>query len=773
MKLIKYTILLFLLISITRTTLAQNGDYEKYPPIDIELLHLDGEIRIDSSGLIEGDVKYNARVQKHEIEMITLDAARLSIHSVSVNDEPVEHRFEDHKLIIELGSVAARGDELNFRIVYDTNPVFGVHQNDAGTIWTSQLPKSTKHWLPVIDHPRVEFTTDIRFTHPSGFTVAASGVRGQSELLNVDEETVTFTSNQKIPATALSWATGNFDQILSTADSDSGLDGVDFNTLLRFQNEADGNIHFYFESDGSESGIQQAAINAYLETKNELGINYPFQDLHIVVLDDDFWETKTYAAGIMYVYKNRGGAEKQVKRGILAQWIGVMVREEQWSDSDAIIALQAILMNRLYNSELIAGENDYQYDIFSDEIFSRWQNHFDAEDTTAFMEHTEYALNKILDNSQKILGWNELSDIIYNETGQPYFEGFTPAKIEAEEKDTVKYIATIDWEEGESTARIRFEADGDASDELITVTGREITFTDERSHEIIFSGRSEAVIINVSTGIENIKLSVDGRDDVQIREIKPFMFWLHQLRNSDDVSRRMDAATGIAQFPENPDLQLALNDVLQFESDPAVYAQIIRSMSQLTIGASGTEERFIQNTSANQHRSIQLAAVESLRHFENNQRVISRLRSIINQTEDSEIRRTAIKSLYDVSDTETFLNAVQTFVTRESVINEVPLMLNLLAEKGEAETAVDIASTFAAPEFSYTIRKGALGVMIENDQSPANWMNRLPGLLSDHDPRIRHQATGALAKLNSQQRNQVVSQRIDDEFDARVRAALR
>ncbi len=751
---------------------AQSWDYEKYPAFDIEITHLDADIRIQENGMIEGDLLYNARVMGHQTDEIRFDAARVSIQSITVNDVQKEHRFDDHQLIIELEDGVVRGDVIQIRIIYDAVPSFGLHRNELGTTFTSLLPKTNRHWLPVIDHPRAEFTTEIQFTHPTGYTITASGTRGESELLNIDEETVTFSSATAIPATAISWALGNFQQTISTADSDQGLQGVDFNTFRRFRDENSVNISFYSESDENISPITESAINAYLDLSEYFGESTPLSDIHIVVLNDDFWETKHYGAGIIFVYSSLGNVEDQVKRGMLSQWFGIQVREVQWSDADAILAAQAHTANKLFNLHISEGDVTGTYDHFGSVNFSRWLNFFYQQQSESFTHDLSYVMDQGLLQNEKLLSWNTLSEKIYAVTGQPYFKGFLPEAIQSEPESEYLYRATFEWEEGEPTTQIRFEAVQDVVDELVTVIATEETFTGERTHEMTFSGQSETVVINVSTGIENLKFTVLDRDDVELIEEKPYLFWLYQLRSNDDVSRRLAAASAISEITENPDLQLALNDILQTESNPEVYAEIIRSIGKLTRGASGTDERFIQNSSVNQHRYVQLAAVEALAFYEGNQRVIGRLRTVINQTEYSDVRRAAIYSLFEVSEAAEFRTAVQSFVTRENNLNEVPLLLELLGEKGEREAAVELAETFLAPEFSYSTRKGVLDLMLRFDEAPANWNERLPDLLADFDPRIRYRAADALQKLNSQQRNRIVSERIDDEFDERVHQKL-
>ncbi|TVR18431.1 MAG: hypothetical protein EA391_02315 [Balneolaceae bacterium] len=755
------------------TLWGQNGDFEKYPQLNFNISHLEADIRIQENGTIEGDLRYQVIVTGQEVQEMKFDAARMTIQSVSVNGVPKDHRFEDHTLVIELNESVDRGEALKVQIIYEAVPVFGIHKNVRGTLFTSQLPRTTHHWLPVIDHPRAEFTTDISFTHPTGYTFVATGNNMGSELLNVDEETTRFGSSTPVPASALAWVMGNFEQVLSTSDSEQGMQGVDFDTFRTFTDTGSNAIHFYSETNDNLSSIIEPAISAYLKLKGQFGRSVSGEDIHIVVLEDDFWETKNYGAGVIYVYKNLNNLEDQVKRALLAQWFGVNVREIQWSDSDAILALQALKASKLFDLTLTAGDFSSMYDAFGTVNFSRWLNFTDQQESAAFSHDLRYVIDQGVLVDHKLLSWGGLSELIYNATGQPYFEGITLEPIIIDEPEQYVYRVSVEWEEGTSTAQVRFEAEGDVIDELVSVVAAEQTFTGQRTHDITFSGRTEAVVINVSSGIENIKFNITDRDDIELIESKPFMFWLHQLRESEDSSRRVAAAAGLAEVSDNPDLQLALNDLLQMESNPEVLAEIIRSMGKITRGASGTEERFIQNSSINQHRAVQLAAVEVLGNFEGNQRVIGRLRTVINQTEYSDVRKAAIHSLFTAATPAEFRSTVQNVVTREEFLDYVPLLLELLAEKGEREAAVDMAETFLSPEFPFHTRKGVLEVMLAADQSPSNWNERLPDLLADADPRIRYKAADALQRLSSQQRNRIISDRIEDEFDVRVYQKLR
>lgn len=758
-------LLLFFLI-FSSCLYAQNWDFEKYPRLQVDLTHMDAEIRITDGGLIEGDIRYSGTMRQSRTDSIKLHAIGMNIISVAVNGQNKEYRADDDKMVIMLNQTLTRGQTVNIRIQYDTEPGFGVHVNSNGTIWTSLLPKTTRHWLPVIDHPRIAFTSEIAFTYPTGKIMVASGRRGSSELLSVDEEITTFSSTRPVPASALSWAVGNFRDVSSTTSQAAGF--------TAFQRRSDPQIYIYSETGSNNTELLGAAADAFQRVQRELGSEFPFRDLHIVVLEEDYWETKNYGAGVIFVQGNSGDLVQQIQIGTLAQWIGTHIREEQWSDASAIHMLQALYANRLFSFDLKTDPETEPYHMFSNRKLSGWQSFLQQENSSQFADDAVLTITEILTQTGRTLSWHDFAKLVYDKTGQPYFSGFEPSApdIRSLPADSYDYSARIVWQEGSGTAEIHFEALGRPIDELVTVRVTEVTFTDTRSHEVTFSGQSDGMVINISGGVENLILHIDNRDDITLHVDKPFLFWVHQLRNDDNPARRADAARGLSRYTDNPDLQLALNDLLQSETDSDVIAEIVRSISRITSGASGTEERFIQFTSSQHPNSVQLAATEALSNFRNNERVISRIRTIIIQTNNRDIRREAIYSLGEVTDETQFQSFVEDFVTRENILSEVPLLLRLLAEKGGAEAAVDIAQTFISQEFPFDIRYHVLDVMLEYDQSPANWNNRLPDLLSDRHPRIRYKAVQSLDRLNPQQRRRIVEQRIDDEYDERVKMLL-
>jgi len=313
-------------------------------------------------------------------------------------------------------------------------------------------------------------------------------------------------------------------------------------------------------------------------------------------------------------------------------------------------------------------------------------------------------VSDLFDYSPGVMDWEQFVRLLYDRTGQPFFERPEFVQPVVEEDPHYTYRVDMQWDEDENSVRFIFETDGDYIEELVTVRVEEVTINDRNERELTFTGARDEVEMSVSTGVENIILWIDERDDITLEEQKPFMFWIHQIKNADEPEARKAAADGLLDYTENPDLQLALRDVLNVETTPEVYASILNTLAYVTDGASGTDEIFMERSNTNQHKDIQKAAADALSNYVGNSRVISNLRSLITNTDYEEVRVVAIKSLAEVVDPDAFENIVESLMVQEPILDSVPLLLRTLAEKGKEESAVRFSETFISREFPFTIR---------------------------------------------------------------------
>lgn len=740
---------------------SQNWDYEKYPERNITFTHLDADIRLSDDLGIYGDIIYTGSLKREAVDAISFHAAGMNIISVEVNGSSIIHQFRDNQLIVDLENEYERGEVIQIRIQYDTNPHFGIHQNANGMIWSSLLPNSIQHWMPLFENPNIMLTTDLVFTHSSDLSVVTNGRRGSVEILSADESVTSFSSNIAIPITGISFAAGDF------SDSINNLKP----RVPGYGTRVDTQIHIYSENDYSDLvSLLDHAVQSYRSVEEFVTNKYPFKDLHFVILEDDYLEIKNYGAGIVYLYLNRGNLRHQIERGVVAQWAGVYLREHQWVNPDAVLFLQAAILNELFDSERKIESVELEpYHRLSEDELAKWIQFLKTTDSKELKQDFSFIKESLFNRGMMTLDWDQLAMKIYSETGRNYFNGIELTAYSEEEPSYSEYSVNIEWDEIDNTLNVSFDSEQNPINELVTVELVEINPDGQRVHELSFTGENDGVLVTVSPSVEYVKFNRVDREDLILNVNKPFLFWIAQLRYDTDPERRIEAAKGLSDVRDNPDLQLALNDILRTESNPQVYAEILRSMSALTRGAAGTEERFIRYSSSEQHQDIQLAAVEALANYPEDERVIGRLNTIITQTNRERLRLEAINSLAAITSAERFGTISRNLITRETVLNQVPIILDKLAEKGEISLAVDLAESFLSDTFPYTVRIHSLEFIQKNDPSASGWMNRLPGLLTDPHPGIRLAATESLNKVNIQQRNNLISTAIENEYDERVR----
>lgn len=771
-KIITPFFLLTILLLISVQTHAQEWDYETYPRADIELTHLDAELKIESDGQLEGDLIFSVTFKNSFADSLFLDTAGIDIQAVTMNEEETDFLIEDSQLIIVPEVTFTKNDEAEIGIKYKASPAFGTHISSSGTVWTSFLPRTTQHWLPIIDSPRVQLLTDFTITHPAGTTVVANGRKGLSEVVDTEYERTTYSTENPVSSSSLGWALFNEVQTASTVTSEEIR-----NSYSIFSRRSNPQIYVYSETDENPEEALLAGAEMYNQIVEELGMEFPYGDLQIIILEDDFMEIKQFGDGMLFIYENKGDIKKQIDHGILSMFAESVIEAPSWSDSDAARIAEALLLNS-FEIDLRGSENQSlePYNTYSVQNSKLWQQFLATEAPAAFLEGVEIMYEKTPENRPLILGWNEFSDMLYDETGRSWIEGVELPKpvSETETGDTTyTYKAIIDWEEGSTSAEIRFEADSIAVDELVTVDAEVIGFSETQERELSFTGSSDGVVLNVPATLENIKLTVRDRSDVVLNTEKPFLFWMYQLRNDEKQDRRAEAANGISAYSENPDIELLLNDVLQAEESDIVIANVLRAMSEITDGDSGTDERFLRYAGPNYDMNIRIAAVEALANYEGNERVLSRLQSLVRRESDKTLQKAALHSIAGVTDEERLADITESFISQEVLPTQQPLMLEILSKNGAEEQSVELADQAINQNLPYRTVEEIVGFLITVDQSPGNWENRLPELLENPHPGVRILAAKAIDKLPANDREPLIEYALSNEFDERVRRILR
>ena len=753
MKKTVYLLLITFLLLITRCVIAQQHDYPSYPKTDFDIELLDGSIEISEQMQIRGDVSYFVRFNVGVTDSVHLDAERIQIEDVLVNDRTMDYEFSSNQLTIFLDEQFERGDTADIRLIYTAQPGFGLLKNYSGTIFTSQLPMSRSHWLPVLDHPGVIMSTDLTVTHPSSRTLVMTGSEVSNSVVSVDQEETRFRSQYPVPVTALFFAIGAFEENARTVNN------------IRYK--------IYDEQPNGDRPdtyqLQNVAAEAVQKMENITGVEYPHSDLHIVLMSDLVWENRTFGAGAVVADLSRS-LENQIKYGIAGQWAGVMVREMEWNDPYAVQFLQGNFANELDITEPAERDSLQQWDDLYSAVSMENIERFRAlaDENQQIVSLLPDIFSSMFNVREHPVGWQDLARMIYRESGQPFFERPRIPEPAMAVEEGYSYNVSIDHQEADAEVNVRFRTSKEAVEELVSVNVKLFTFNEVKNSELTFTGASDEIVVTVPSNIENISLNVKNRNDIRLDVKKPFMFWIYQLRNGENAAERIEAAKALQNYTDNPDLQLALLDFIEMESEAKVKAEIIKTLSGVTDGASGTSDLFLDRTGSNQPMGVRIESLRALAAYDQNERVISSLRSLIRSTGKPDIRKEAIQSLAEVTDLDQFTNIAESMIVEESVLYQVPLFLEIMAQKGSQERVVRLSETFLSKEFPYEVRSRALQLILDYDRSQRGWEERIENLIDDPDPRIRYISTRGLEYLSDEKRAEIIDARIIEEFDERV-----
>ncbi|MEX0722624.1 MAG: hypothetical protein WD053_02035 [Gracilimonas sp.] len=749
-----FTLLILVISSLT--TMAQQSvaewQYNAYPNLPVSLDHLELDLVIDKSeSLIEGEGRYSITSRRPGITEVVFNTADMEIRKISVNGNDSDFRVSSDSLIIQLPDTMNEGSTAEMVISWSSSSPYGVIKDVYGNMWTSLNPKARYHWLPILDHPEVETTIDARFTIPADEAVVFNGIKTGDEVISTDEKVVEYSSQTPTAVTGLSFAVGDFERV----NARSGIKEVSF--------FASGNVLLPEVRDD----LLSETVSAMKEYERALSFEFPYESLNVVVLPDHHWEEIQTGAGIIYLYQNLGSLSTQLKRGIAEQWFGNYHRFLNAPDN-----------KYEFLKVMVTGTSDVQQLKNPDELqsvyrWNLWEQGADLLEDEYLKNVIRESLPELIKQYEGVTGWNEYADFWYDRSGEfwevlPEFE--VPEEESAEEYN---YRVEYDYDEANASLRLIFEAEGEPVESLVGVDATEFGFSDTTSSEIVFTGAVDTVDVEISSGIDYLTLDLASDSDLNITlsEEKPFMFWIRQLRDPNKEDQ-IQAAVGLRDFTDNPDLQLALRDVLRDEEDSDVRAAMLETLSELTKDASGTEETFLSNLNSDD-LSIQLSGLRALANYTDNDNVSYAVRNTLLRAERDTVFTTALNTYRQIAPAEDLLFAAEQFEQNEQGDKRAIQVLKVAAPEDTTRQSMTMADRFALGDYPYSIRKEALMLLMEFEDNEDYWMQTLEMLQEDRDPRIRFISLNAVSKLNSEDADNLLENRVEEELDSRVLRKIR
>lgn len=748
------------LIALVQTCDDIAYDYTSHPyqPYNFEHVELTLSLEADKA-LVSGVATYTVSPKIEGLTTLFLQTSDMAIEDVVIEDSEAEFRVHDDSLWIELPDTADVGENFSVTVTWQSNSNFGLYQDNELNFWSSKNPLAHHHWLPVFDHPRVELTFDAYFIIPNETEVLFNGELVGSEAFSETKKKVHWQSNTPVSVTGLGFATGD----LVISEITSGLTKVRlFTSEQKFSEEE--RVELIREASTLKKEIESA-----------LSFEYPWEGLNIVVLPDNYWEERTHGSGIVFLYENLGSLSAQLKRGMYAQWFGEYQKTEQYFNSNGEMDfIRSILHYSIDDQPAIISNPDTLHSILE------WNGHqisFQKGDEL-LQTVTRNSLPDLTKRFEGIIEYDDYAESWYDETGLPWF---TPPTIEYYDfsREAIleldefksKYQVEYIFDEFDANLDLVFTELENGVDELVTVELNAFGFDDTTTTSLDFTGAFDTLSIQLSNSVEFVTLNVTDNDEIELIEKKPLFFLLNQLR-SLDARDRTEAAKLLASHTDNPDLQLALNDAMGVEEDESVKAELLSTMAAITVGATGTEERFINGLNS-PDEDVQKSSIEALASYPENDMVKNALRNKVIRTDSEEIFDIALEVYAAISEAEDQVSLARRLERSDTTGLKVMKVLEYAVESDTSNSVFPIAELFLDNKFPSNTRREVIEFLLKHDLDQDSWRTRIDELSKDRDPRIRILILEAIGLFSASDALVMIRNLSQDEFDARVLMMLK
>ncbi|MFY0696255.1 MAG: hypothetical protein JXR11_00225 [Balneola sp.] len=751
-KLSSYLSLVILLITGAQDCTVEVWDYEQNPKLTYDFNHLELDMTIDPvNETVKGVATYSISAKIPAQTEVILHAAALEIDAVTFDGNEKEFLVSGDSLIIDLADTLSMTSESELAITWQGRSIYGTHKDRFGTMWSSLNPKTQRHWLPVYDHPRVAFSVDADITIPANLDVVFNGNLVSDQVTSADTKTVSWKADTAIPATGLNFAVGKFE----SSEAQSGINKV------RVYGETG-----VITADEVQE-ILSEAIRSKRVLENELSFEYPWEALNVVVLEDNLWDEKADAAGVIYLAKNRGALTTQLQRGLVAQWFGQYQRTENISDQFEVFELvkKAAFNNAEFESEKIENP-DSSYSLKSWNMIVGC-----CKVVEPFLQKTiEESLSELVRKESGVVSNTFYTDYWYEQTGIPFplieTKKFEISDSEAQ-ADSLSYGLDLEFDEINSTVTAYFTNLSGSGEDLQSLDMTVLTFDDSTTSEVTFTGERDSVKIAVPAMVEYVRFNSGSTDIAEIGFGRfPVMFLLAQLRSSNVEDRRL-AAGLLSYHTDNPDLQLALKDALSAETDVQTKANLLSTLGAFTSGATGTEIQFMQEVNSD-HEEIQIAALEALSNYKEDENVPGVIQQKMERTSSDEVFTVAKTSFLQVADLPRKISATKRLIQIDTTGARSLCLLKEIISTDTTTQSQQIAEELISTEFPYSTRIGALNLLLEHVEDGDYWGNKIVELSSDFDPRIRLKVLEGLEFLSETDAENIVDAVMISEFDLRV-----
>lgn len=747
-------------------------DYPDKPSLELNYRHLDARLDIGfQDRIIEGKVTYSVEPKHGYVDQISWAAPGIEISDFSAGDISAAYSQDDDTISIVFDEYLTSGETTDITLTYRTDPAFGVHILQSGTIFSSRLPGSVSHWLPGPVFPGVSLPFTLRLNTPEEMTGAATGDperEGSEDGVNF----FIFESDEPVPVSELGFAVGVFE----LHETFSGTN----------------NLRLYVEEDLLDSDKSRDILDFMVQETRQLERfvrrGLPIPAFHTVITKDSRWEYRPYAAGMSFVSPGNSGdlsSEEtmgqfslQISRSIAAQWFGISLRAERWNASDFIPLLQALVAEETEKKRWIRGKDALG------SAFSIPETVYDKHSMNAWQASREYikgksdpVLNEVLakmirqtDLSDKVLSAYGFSSYVYDISGR-WITAPDVLEVDPGTHRKIRHHVYISQQGASADVTLKIEPHSEPADSELLL--HVMLIADGQIHDKEFSVNSVGDTVNVPMDHAVKNVMIRDKDNFRFDVEKPFEFWLYQLRRAEEPEDRSDAAFALIDHSDDPDLQLAIRDMKRREDHPDVRAALHALLAELTSGASGTENTFLDGIESD-HAETRMISMRALAAYPGRSNVKDRVFSIIQGSDDIPLVNEAIATYRHLLDEDQFREFAHQFLREDR--GDLLFTKTLLEELFELPVrgeSVEFVRDYLDKNYPFEIRWTTYR-LLRNKARDAGWQRDfLENFQDDPDPRIRFLSIFSSSELNPEERGPFFESRMFGEYDTRILKKLR
>ncbi len=337
MKNCRFSILLILLFSFFKLS-SQSEQRHYYADKglaprahSVDMIHLKLEVKFDlKNEMLFGKVSEDFIVLQQSIDSLVLDAVRLDVKSILLDQKEIKFYNTGKKLILHFDQALTWNSKHQIEISYSCSPKKGLYfigWNDPKEkcrkqIWTQGQGINNRHWIPMYDEKNDKLTTEMIVHFEKGFEVLSNG-----KFLGKKKKDGLNTWHYKMIHPHASYlmmlGIGKYDVLKKK--SASGLPM---------------NLYYYPGEEEASRATYKYSVQMFDFFESEIGLPYPWESYSQIPVQDFMYgameNTTATIFGDFYLVDERSYLDKNYVRvdahELAHQWFGDLITARASAD---------------------------------------------------------------------------------------------------------------------------------------------------------------------------------------------------------------------------------------------------------------------------------------------------------------------------------------------------------------------------------------------------------------------------------------------------------